>query len=375
MLLLIDNVYRLVQAGGEVSGLLGRLPSRVGYQPTLASEIAELEERIASVAGAAITSIQAVYVPADDFTDPAVAEIFTHLDSSIVLSRDMASEGLYPAVDPLASSSSLLDPRLVGEAHYRTAQDVRKTIAHYRELQEIIALLGIEELSAADRSIVTRARRLISVPDAALHGDHGIHRQARAVGGTAGHVGRLSRNPGWRGGQLGGSVAVHGRRSGRGTRQGSDGGAMKLTVTTPLAIVLDADDIAHVRAEDATGAFGILPHHADFLTALPVSVVSWRNLAGQEHHVAVRGGMLEVSHGDTVAIATREAVASDDLHRLETEVLAAFRHENEAERTARTDAERLYLAAIRRISQLLRPERVTGLPGVRGLAASQGLER
>ena len=161
VLLLIDNVYRLVQAGGEVSGLLGRLPSRVGYQPTLASEIAEFEERIASVAGAAITSIQAVYVPADDFTDPAVAEIFSHLDSSIVLSRDMASEGMYPAIDPLASTSSLLDPRLVGDAHYRTAQDVRKTIAHYRELQEIIALLGIEELSAADRTTVKRARRLM----------------------------------------------------------------------------------------------------------------------------------------------------------------------------------------------------------------------
>ncbi len=161
VLLLIDNVYRLVQAGREVSGLLGRLPSRVGYQPTLAGEIAELEERIASVAGAAITSIQAVYVPADDFTDPAVAEIFSHLDSSIVLSRDMASEGMYPAVDPLASTSSLLDPRVVGEAHYRTAQDVRKTIAHYRELQEIIALLGIDELSAVDRSTVKRARRLM----------------------------------------------------------------------------------------------------------------------------------------------------------------------------------------------------------------------
>ncbi len=160
VLLLIDNVYRLVQAGGEVSGLLGRLPSRVGYQPTLASEIAEFEERIASVAGAAITSIQAVYVPADDFTDPAVAEIFSHLDSSIVLSRGMASEGMYPAVDPLASASSLLDPRLVGDAHYRIAQDVRKTISHYRDLQEIIALLGIEELSAADRRVVGRARRL-----------------------------------------------------------------------------------------------------------------------------------------------------------------------------------------------------------------------
>jgi F-type H+/Na+-transporting ATPase subunit beta len=161
VLLLIDNIYRLVQAGGEVSGLLGRLPSRVGYQPTLASEIAELEERIASIAGAAITSIQAVYVPADDFTDPAVAEIFSHLDSSIVLSRDMAAEGMYPAVDPLASTSSLLDPRLVGEPHYRIAQDVRKTIAHYRDLQEIIALLGIEELSAADRRVVKQARRLM----------------------------------------------------------------------------------------------------------------------------------------------------------------------------------------------------------------------
>ncbi len=161
VLLLIDNVYRLVQAGAEVSGLLGRLPSRVGYQPTLASEIAELEERITSVAGAAITSIQAVYVPADDFTDPAVAEIFSHLDSSIVLSREMASEGMYPAVDPLASSSSLLDPRLVGQRHFQMAQDVRKTIAHYRELQEVIALLGIEELSEADRTAVKRARLLM----------------------------------------------------------------------------------------------------------------------------------------------------------------------------------------------------------------------
>ncbi len=161
VLLLIDNVYRLVQAGAEVSGLLGRLPSRVGYQPTLSSEIAELEERIASVSGAAITSIQAVYVPADDFTDPAVAEIFSHLDSSIVLSREMAAEGMYPAVDPLSSSSSLLDPRVVGDEHYRVAQEVRKAVAHYRELQEIIALLGIEELSTADRTVVKRARRLL----------------------------------------------------------------------------------------------------------------------------------------------------------------------------------------------------------------------
>ncbi|PWC65426.1 ATP F0F1 synthase subunit beta [Azospirillum sp. TSH7] len=160
VLLLMDNVFRFVQAGAEVSGLLGRLPSRVGYQPTLASEIAELEERVASTPGAVVTAIQAVYVPADDFTDPAVAELFSHLDSSIVLSRAMAAEGLYPAVDPLTSTSSLLDPLVVGEAHYRLAEEVRKTIAHYRELQDVIALLGMEELSAADRLAVRRARRL-----------------------------------------------------------------------------------------------------------------------------------------------------------------------------------------------------------------------
>lgn len=161
VLLLIDNVFRFVQAGGEVSGLLGRLPSRVGYQPTLATEIAELEERIASVKEAAVTSVQAVYVPADDFTDPAVAQTFTHLDSAIVLSRDMASEGLYPAIDPLASTSSMLDPRVVGDEHYDTAEEVRRLIEHYRELQEIISLLGMEELSTSDRTAVSRARRLI----------------------------------------------------------------------------------------------------------------------------------------------------------------------------------------------------------------------
>ncbi len=160
VLLLMDNVFRFVQAGSEVSGMLGRLPSRVGYQPTLATEIAELEERIASVAGASVTAIQAVYVPADDFTDPAVVETFRHLDSSVVLSRDMAGEGLYPAIDPLASTSALLDPRVVGAEHYAAAEEVRRTIARYKELQEIISLLGVEELSAEDRRIVARARRL-----------------------------------------------------------------------------------------------------------------------------------------------------------------------------------------------------------------------
>lgn len=160
VLLLMDNVFRFVQAGAEVSSLLGRLPSRVGYQPTLATEVAGLQERIASVAGAAVTSIQAVYVPADDFTDPAVTTISGHMDCVIVLSRALASQGFYPAIDPLASSSTLLDPAVVGEAHYRIAGEVRETLARFAELQDIISLLGIEELGSADKRIVTRARRL-----------------------------------------------------------------------------------------------------------------------------------------------------------------------------------------------------------------------
>jgi len=160
VLLLMDNVFRFVQAGGELSSLLGRLPSRVGYQPTLATEVAALQERIASVAGAAVTAIQAVYVPADDFTDPAVTAISGHMDSIIMLSRNLASEGFYPAIDPLTSSSVLLDPLVVGEEHYAIAERAREALARFKDLQDIIALLGVEELGAADRLVVKRARRL-----------------------------------------------------------------------------------------------------------------------------------------------------------------------------------------------------------------------
>lgn len=160
VLLLIDNIFRFVQAGSEVSGLMGRMPSRVGYQPTLATELAALEERITSTSRGAITSIQAVYVPADDFTDPAAAHIFSHLSASVVLSRKRASEGLYPAVDPLASASVMLTPSVVGQRHYDIARSVRSTLAEYEELRDIIAMLGLEELSSADRRTVARARRL-----------------------------------------------------------------------------------------------------------------------------------------------------------------------------------------------------------------------
>jgi F-type H+-transporting ATPase subunit beta len=160
VLVFIDNVFRFVQAGNEVSGTLGRPPSRIGYQPTLAAEVAQLEERISSSEHGALTSVQAVYVPADDITDPAVAEIFNHLDSFLVLSREAAAEGLYPAVDPLRSRSTLLVPEVVGPRHARTAAQVRAALAKYEELRDIIALMGMDELSPGDRQAVIRARRL-----------------------------------------------------------------------------------------------------------------------------------------------------------------------------------------------------------------------
>jgi F-type H+-transporting ATPase subunit beta len=160
VLLFIDNIFRFVQAGSEVSALLGRMPSAVGYQPTLATEMGGLQERITSTKDGSITSIQAVYVPADDLTDPAPATTFAHLDATTVLSRGLASKGIYPAVDPLDSTSTMLQPWIVGEAHYKCAQNVKETLQRYKELQDIIAILGLDELSEEDRLVVARARKI-----------------------------------------------------------------------------------------------------------------------------------------------------------------------------------------------------------------------
>jgi F-type H+-transporting ATPase subunit beta len=160
VLLFIDNIFRFVQAGSEVSALLGRMPSAVGYQPTLATEMGVLQERITSTQEGSITSIQAVYVPADDLTDPAPATTFAHLDATTVLSRGLASKGIYPAVDPLDSTSTMLQPEIVGDEHYNTAQRVKETLQRYKELQDIIAILGLDELSEEDRATVARARKV-----------------------------------------------------------------------------------------------------------------------------------------------------------------------------------------------------------------------
>lgn len=160
VLLFVDNIFRFVQAGSEVSALLGRMPSAVGYQPTLATDIGELQERITSTKEGSITSVQAVYVPADDLTDPAPAGVFTHLDATTVLNRSIAELGIYPAVDPLDSTSRILDPNVLGKEHYEVARGVQAILQRYKELQDIIAILGMEELSDDDKVIVARARKI-----------------------------------------------------------------------------------------------------------------------------------------------------------------------------------------------------------------------
>jgi F-type H+-transporting ATPase subunit beta len=160
VLVFIDNIFRFTQAGSEVSALLGRMPSAVGYQPTLATEMGDLQERITSTRNGSITSVQAIYVPADDITDPAPATAFAHLDATVVLSRAITELGIYPAVDPLASSSRILDPQFLGARHYKAATDVQRILQRYKELQDIIAILGMDELSEEDKKIVGRARRI-----------------------------------------------------------------------------------------------------------------------------------------------------------------------------------------------------------------------
>jgi F-type H+-transporting ATPase subunit beta len=169
VLLFIDNIFRFVQAGSEVSALLGRLPSAVGYQPTLSTEIGRLQDRIASTKSGSITSVQAIYVPADDYTDPAPAGLFTHLDAATTLSRSLAEVGIYPAVDPLTTTSRILDPEILGEEHYHVARQVQKILQRYKDLQDIIAILGIEELSEEDKLTVSRARKIRNFLSQPLH--------------------------------------------------------------------------------------------------------------------------------------------------------------------------------------------------------------
>ena len=187
MLFFVDNIFRFTQAGAEVSALLGRIPSAVGYQPTLATDMGALQERITSTKKGSITSVQAVYVPADDLTDPAPATTFAHLDATTVLSRQIAELGIYPAVDPLDSTSRILDPPVVGREHYEVARSVQETLQRYKALQDIIAILGMDELSEEDKLVVARARKIQRFLTPAVPRRRGVHRLARQAGRRRGH--------------------------------------------------------------------------------------------------------------------------------------------------------------------------------------------
>ena len=215
ILFFVDNIYRFTLAGTEVSALLGRMPSAVGYQPTLAEEMGRLQERITSTKTGSITSIQAVYVPADDLTDPSPATTFGHLDATVVLSRDIASLGIYPAVDPLDSTSRQLDPNVIGEEHYNTTRAVQATLQRYKELRDIIAILGMDELSPEDKLAVSRARKIQRFLSQPFHVARSVHRLARQVRVAQGHDQGLQDDRQRRVRRAARAGVLHGRRRSR----------------------------------------------------------------------------------------------------------------------------------------------------------------
>ena len=357
VLLLMDNVFRFVQAGSEVSGLLGRMPSRVGYQPTLASEVAALQERIASVAGAAITAIEAVYVPADDFTDPAVTAISSHLDSAIVLSRAHGggrdvSGGRSVGID--LRSCSIRWWWVTSTTGWRNGCARRsRRIGNCRTSLRCWASRNWARRIARS---VARARRLLRFLTQPFRVTEAFTGHARPVGEAGRHAGGLPRHSGRRDRRMGGELALHGRRSCRGAAKGTDEGRiMRLLIATPTEVIAEHADVVSVRAEDESGGFGILDHHADLLTALTVSVVGWRRSDGRQRYCAVRRGVLS---GTRPAARSRSPRARRSLATTSISLKApCWRGSapkpmpNAAERVATM---RLHMQAIRQIIRALR---------------------
>ncbi|XLU97984.1 hypothetical protein S245_012324 [Arachis hypogaea] len=269
VLLFIDNIFRFVQAGSEVSALLGRMPSAVGYQPTLSTEMGSLQERITSTKEGSITSIQAVYVPTDDLTDPAPATTFAHLDATTVLSRGLAAKGIYPAVDPLDSTSTMLQPQIVGEEHYETAQRVKQTLQHYKELQDIITSLGLEELSEEDRLTVARARKI-----------------ERFLSQPFFVVEVFTSSPGK---YVGLAETIRG---------------FKLILSGEL-------DVKEIILSTNSGQIGVLPNHAPIATAVDIGILRIR-LNDQWVTMALMGGFARIGN-NKITILVKDTEKSSDI--------------------------------------------------------------
>jgi F-type H+-transporting ATPase subunit beta len=310
VLLLIDNIFRFIQAGMEVSGLMGQMPSRLGYQPTMSTELSGLEERIANTHAGAITSIQAVYVPADDLTDPAAVHVFSHLSASIVLSRKRASEGLYPAIDLLQSSSKMATPGIVGDRHYKLAQEIRKTLAQYEALKDIVAMLGLEQLSPEDRNAVARARRL----------ERFLTQPFFTTEQFSGIKGKL--------------VSL---------KDSLDG-------LLPFEIFAEKTDVSRIVAETREGSFGILPHRLDCVAALAPGILTYETKEDGTVYLAVDEGVL-VKAGADVMISVRHAIGGTDLGQLHEAVKREFLTLDESERNVRAAVAKMESGLIVRFAE------------------------
>ena len=300
VLLFIDNIFRFTQAGSEVSALLGRMPSAVGYQPNLATEMAALQERITSTKKGSITSLQAVFVPADDYTDPAPATTFAHLDSTIRLERSIAELGIYPAVDPLTSTSRVLDPLVVGQEHYDVAQETKRVLQRYRDLQDIIAILGHRRAVRGGQGDRRPGPPPPAVHEPAVLRRRGLHRPARRVRLDQGHRRELQGDPrgqGRRPARAGLLPRRHDR--GRPRERGEAGGLttmpLQLEIVTPEKLAY-SDEVDAVVLPGSEGELGVLPHHAPLISTLGAGELRLRK-GGQEESFAIVGGFVQVLPG------------------------------------------------------------------------------
>ena len=399
VLLLIDNIFRFIQAGMEVSGLMGQMPSRLGYQPTMGTELSRLEERIANTDAGAITSIQAVYVPADDLTDPAAVHTFSHLSASIVLSRKRASEGLYPAIDLLQSSSKMATPGIVGERHYLLAQEIRRTLAQYEDLKDIIAMLGLEQLAPEDRNVVARARRLerfLTQPFFATEQFSGIKGKLVSLKDSLDGCERILRDefkdypesalymigaideakkkappdkpeakaepgPNLRRRATRSPPPIpspkpspnRSRSPSRNLNRRSNmqqPTLMNLKVLLPFRIFAEKTGVSRIVAETREGSFGLLPHRLDCVAALAPGILIYENEAEGEVYVAVDEGVL-VKTGLDVLVSVRNAIGGTDLGQLREAVEREFLNLNEREQSVRSVMAKMESGFIRRLAE------------------------
>ncbi len=348
VLLVMDNVYRFVQAGSEISGLLGRMPAAVGYQPTLMTEIAELEERILSTERDAVTSVQAVYVPADDMTDPAVSGILSHLDTTVILSRSQAAKGIYPAVDALQSKSKFMDRYFLGDQHYSVAQAVREHIARYRELEDIITMLGIEELAPQDRLIVERARKLQRYLTQPFH----VTEESTGIKGISVPLDAAVRDC---------ETIIAGKLDkvlrGRVLYAGLDCGAVPMkTFRLHLMSATRSEwipDVVRFTGRDTSGSFGILANASRRMTVLVFGLAHLQDAAGKVEYLALPGGVLYFVDNE-LRIATTKFVRSPELEEISAALESQLRQEEEGLRDIKQSLHRLDEEIMKRLYELKR---------------------